>query len=169
MLVWGKWTILEPNMVDPHNFGLARRIFLKFCTMNGHLGPRMLHPESKFWISFKDCFTFYHNEWGQERHGNHINCFSERNLIAFRAIWSFWNKGGMVSSSLWICSQVFLLILLNEKDQEVYENFFSCFLRKTLIWGNLIFSGHSLMFDWVWSKLSQATITIGSLESQDMI
>ena len=25
------------------------------------------------------------------------------------------------------------------------------------------------MFDWVWSKLSQATVTIGSLNSQDMI
>ena len=25
------------------------------------------------------------------------------------------------------------------------------------------------MFDWVWSKLSHATVTIGSLESQDMI
>ena len=25
------------------------------------------------------------------------------------------------------------------------------------------------MFDWVWSKLSQATVTIGSLKSQDMI
>ena len=28
---------------------------------------------------------------------------------------------------------------------------------------------HFLMFDWVWSKLSQATVTIGSLKSQDMI
>ena len=25
------------------------------------------------------------------------------------------------------------------------------------------------MFDWAWSKLSQATVTIGSLNSQDMI
>ena len=25
------------------------------------------------------------------------------------------------------------------------------------------------MFDWVWSKLSQVTVTIGSLNSQDMI
>ena len=25
------------------------------------------------------------------------------------------------------------------------------------------------MFDWVWSKLSQAAVTIGSLKSQDMI
>ena len=35
------------------------------------------------------------------------------------------------------------------------------FLRKSLIWGNLIFIGHFLMSDW--SKLSQATVSIGSL------
>ena len=41
------------------------------------------------------------------------------------------------------------------------------FLRKNLIWGNLIFIGHFLMFDW--SKLSQATVTIEFLNSHDMI
>ena len=106
---------------------------------------------------------------GQERHGSYINGFSERNLIVFRAIWSFWNKNGMVSSSLWIWSQVFLLILLKKRNQEVHEIFFSCFLRKNFFWSNLIFSSHFLMFDWVWSKWSQATVTIGSLKSQDMI
>ena len=55
--------------------------------------------------------------------------------------------------------------LLNKRDQEVHENFISCFLRENLIWDNLIISGHFLMFDWVWSKLSQATVTIGSLKS----
>ena len=89
--------------------------------------------------------------------------------ILFRAIWSFWNKNGMVSSSLWIWSQVFLLILLKKRNQEVHEIFFSCFLRKNFFWSNLIFSSHFLMFDWVWSKWSQATVTIGSLKSQDMI
>ena len=44
--------------------------------------------------------------------------------------------------------------LLNKRDQEVHENFISCFLRENLIWDNLIISGHFLMFDWVWSKLS---------------
>ena len=135
----------------------------------GHLRPRMSHPASQLWISCKDYFTILHNERGQERHGNYINGFSERNLIVFRAIWSFWNKNGMVSSSLWICSQIFLLILLNKRDQEVHENFISCFLRKNLIWGNLIFSGHFLMFDWMQSKLSKTTVTFGSLKSQDMI
>ena len=49
------------------------------------------------------------------------------------------------------------------------KNFICCFLRKNLIWGNLIFWGHFLLFDWVWSKLSLTTVTIGSLTSQDMI
>ena len=43
------------------------------------------------------------------------------------------------------------------------------FLRKNLIWDNLIFLGYFSMFNRVWSKLSQATVTIGSLNTQDMI
>ena len=31
----GKWAILAPKMVHPHNSGSAVRIFLKFCTMKG--------------------------------------------------------------------------------------------------------------------------------------
>ena len=60
----------------------------------------------------------------------------------------------------------FFIRFTQKKDQEVI--FFS-FLRKNLFWGNLIFSSHFLIFDWVWSKSSQATVTIGSLKSQDMI
>ena len=37
------------------------------------------------------------------------------------------------------------------------------------IWGNLIILGHFLLFDWSWSKFSQATLPIGSLNSWDMI
>ena len=47
----------------------------------GHLEPRMSIPASQLWIRCKDCFTILHNETGQERHGNYINGFSERNLI----------------------------------------------------------------------------------------
>ena len=63
----------------------------------------------------------------------------------------------------------FFLILHSARGQEVHENFISCFLRKNLIWDNLIFLGHFLLFDWVWSKLIQATDTIGSLNNQGMI
>ena len=43
------------------------------------------------------------------------------------------------------------------------------FQEKKFIWGNLIFLGHFLLFYWAWLKLSQATVTIGSLNRQDMI
>ena len=33
----------------------------------------------------------------------------------------------------------------------------------------MIFFGNFLLFDWAWVKLSQATVTFGSLNSQDMI
>ena len=62
-----------------------------------------------------------------------------------------------------------MLILLKKRDQEVHEKIFNGFLSKNIFWCNLIFSSHFLMFDWVWSKLSQVTVTVGSLKSQDMI
>ena len=43
------------------------------------------------------------------------------------------------------------------------------FREKNLICGNLIFPGNFLLFDWVWSKLSQTTVPIAYLKSQDMI
>ena len=43
------------------------------------------------------------------------------------------------------------------------------FWEKIFFGGNLNFSSHFLMFDWVWSKWSQATVTFRSLKSQDMI
>ena len=43
------------------------------------------------------------------------------------------------------------------------------FREKNLICGNLIFPGDFLLFDWVWSKLSQTTVPIAYLKSQDMI
>ena len=52
-----------------------------FWAHMGHLGPRISHPASQFWIRCKDCLTILNCERGQERHGNCINGFSERNLI----------------------------------------------------------------------------------------
>ena len=43
------------------------------------------------------------------------------------------------------------------------------FREKNLIWSNLIFLGHFLLFDGAWSKLIQATVTTESLNSQGMI
>ena len=59
----------------------------------------------------------------------------------------------MASPLLWICYQFFLLILHNKRNQEIHQNFISCFLRKCLIWSNLIFLFYFnliifLIFDW---------------------
>ena len=62
-----------------------------------------------------------------------------------------------------------------------YMNILLVFWEKNFIWGNLIFLGDFLLFEWAWLKLSQATVTTGSLvrtwfffmitsgSSQDMI
>ena len=70
--------------------------------------------------------------------------------------------------TFWNCCQVFYLILCHKKGSELHEHFIS-FLRKNLIWGNVIFLGYFLLFNWVWWKLSLATVNIGSLNRQDMI
>ena len=66
-------------------------------------------------------------------------------------------------------SSGFFLILHNDRGREVHKNFISCFSRKNLIRGSLIILRNFLLFDWAWSKLIQATVTIGSLNSQGMI
>ena len=70
--------------------------------------------------------------------------------ILFGAIWSF--GPNMVRPHKFGSALSFFLILHNKKGQEVHESFISCFSRKNLIWGHLIFLGHFLLFDWVWSK-----------------
>ena len=47
-------------------------------------------------IHSKDCFTILHYKRGQERHGNYINGFSERNLIESNL--AILIKNGMASS-----------------------------------------------------------------------
>ena len=106
----------------------------------GHLGPRMLHPASQFWIRRKDCFTILHNERGQERHEYYIIVFFERNLVILEQNW----YGVRLTLNL---LSGFLLILHNKRDGEVQESFISCLVRKNPIWSNLMFSGHFLMFD----------------------
>ena len=43
------------------------------------------------------------------------------------------------------------------------------FLEKKSLLGQFDIFKSFFMFDWVWSKLSRATVTTGSLKSQDMI
>ena len=143
ILVWDKQTLWNPEWrILPSNSGSVVRIFLQFCTMKG------------------------------TKKGMEIILMVFLKEILFRAVWSF------VQKMVW-CPQnfgyaVFLhffifIILHNNRDQEVHENFISCFLRKNLSWVNLIFLGH-LLNTWLGvEKLSQATVTIGSLKSQGMI
>ena len=110
-----------------------------FSTENG--------ASSQRWICLKDCFTILHTERGQERHGNYINGFSEKkswgNLVILVQKWCLSHNFGSALSFLF-------LILHNKRGQEIHENFISCFSRKNLIWGNLIFLGHCLLFFTVW-------------------
>ena len=68
----------------------------------------------------------------------------------------------------------FLLILHNKNGKELhcyqlYIYLLGFFLRKNLIWNNLIVLGHFLWFDCVWSKFSQGTVTIRYFKQADMI
>ena len=55
------------------------------------------------------------------------------------------------------------------KRPRVHENFISCSLKKNVIWGNLIFLGHFLLFVLTWSKITPAFIATGSFKSHGMI
>ena len=129
-----------------------------FKTQNG--------ASSQLWIRYKDCVTILHNERGKERHGNYNNGFSEKknNLGQFG---HFCPK--MVRPHNFGSVSGIFFILHNERGEEVNENFVSCFSRKNLIRNNLIFLGYFLLFDWAWSKLLQVTVTIGPLNSHDII
>ena len=63
----------------------------------------------------------------------------------------------------------FFSILIMKEANRYMKILLVVFREKHFIWSNLIFLGHSLLFDWVWSKMSQATVTTGSLRSQHMI
>ena len=77
-------------------------------------------------------FSILHNERGQERHWNYINGFSERNVIVSRAIWLFWNKNGMVSSSLW---HWFFYQFYSRKGTKSYMKFFLVVSWETISFG----------------------------------
>ena len=87
---------------------------------------------SQFWINCEDCF-FNFAQWKGPRE-------------TLKLYWRFfWKKSYCIQSNLIILEQkwygvlftltlVFLSILLKKRDQELYEFFFSCFLRNNLIW-----------------------------------
>ena len=54
-------------------------------------------------------------------------------------------------------------------EKEASKGYIKIWLLLFLIWGNLIFLGHVLLFDWAQSKLSQVTVTIESLNRQGKV
>ena len=129
-----KWAILSLEMVHPHNFGSALRIFLKFCTMkeakkymeiilmvflkNSHLGQMGYFESknglsSKLWINSEDCFEILLNETDQVVHGAYINGFLEKN--------SHLGQMGHFGPKMACCHnsgstlRIFFEILLNER------------------------------------------------------
>ena len=111
-----------------------------------HLGSAMSHPASYLWIRCKDCFTILHNERGQERHGNYINGFPERNLIQINlVILEQKLRGALLTLNL--LSGFFINFTQQKVPRGTLK--FYLFLEKNLICGNLNFSDYFLMFDWV--------------------
>ena len=100
------------------------------------------------------------NERRQERHGNYFNGFSEKK--SYSGQFGYFGPKIVCSYNFGSALKIFS-ILHNKRGQEVHENFIKCFLRKKFILGNLLVLGHFLLFVRVWSTLSQATVTIGSL------
>ena len=99
-----------------------------FGSENGNFGSEN-GTSSQLWICCKDYVTILYNERGKERYGNYINGFSEikliwGNLVIFAQKWCIFITLDLL--------QVFFFfqILLNERGQEVHENFISCFSRK---------------------------------------
>ena len=110
----------------------------------------MSHPASYLWIRCKDCFTILHNERGQERHGNYINGFPERNLIQINLVILEQKLCGVLLT-LNLLSGFFINFTQQKVPRDTLK--FYLFLEKNLICGNLNFSDYFLMFDWVWSKI----------------
>ena len=87
--------------------------------------------------------------FAQSKGPKYIDGFSERNLVHSNLVIleQKWYRVLLTFNLL----SVFLLILHNKRDQRFMKTLLLVF-EKSLIWLNLIFSGHFLMFDWAWSK-----------------
>ena len=76
------------------------------------------------------------------------------------------------SSKLWIGYKIIFKILHNKRGNGscyVHESFINCFLIKKIDLKQFDLFRIDWLIDWAWSKLSKATATIRSLNSQDMI
>ena len=87
----------------------------------------------------------------------------------FRQFGHFGPKMVYTTSTLDLISGFFFFLILHNKMGQILHQNFIVFLIKSFIWGNLILLGHFLLFDWMWSKSSQFTVTIRYLNSLGMI
>ena len=128
-----------------------------------HLEPKMVHPHNSG--SAVRIVLHFFTMKGTKR-------VKEIILIVFSKKKYYLGQFGHFGPKM-ACPQnfgsVLRVFLWNKMGQEVHKHFISCFLGKNLICSNQIYLGHFLLFDWAWSKLSQATFTFGSLNSQGMI
>ena len=84
VLVWGKWTNLDPKMTHPHNSGSTLRIF----------------------------FDILHTERGQYADGNNLNDFYKRLFIQGK--WSILDPKMAYRCNSGSALRIFLKILQNE-------------------------------------------------------
>ena len=125
-----------------------------------------------------------HNERNQERHVNYMNGFSERyhfqsNVVILEQKWD----GVLLTLNL--LSGFFISFTQWKGPRVTWKVVFRGILffgKKSDLWQFDLFRSGLFRFDWVWSKLSQTTVTIEpdhclylvrtwlrSLNSQDMI
>ena len=123
---------------------------------------------SQLSICCKDCFTILHNERGQETWKLYYLFFLKN--VLFQAIWTFWSKNGIYDLNFGLAVRFLFFKFCTIKWAKYYiKILLVVFLIKSFIWGNLILLGHFLLFDWMWSKSSQVTVTIRYLNSRGMI
>ena len=103
-------------------------------------------------ICCKDCFIILHNERGQDRHGNYIYSFFWKKIL-FNAVLSFWPKKGTSPQLFESALRSFFCTI-----KGTAKSYMKLVFWEKISFGpsNVIFLGYFLLFDWVWSKLSQA-------------
>ena len=126
-----------------------------------HFGPKN-SASLQLWI-----WSDLHNEKGQLVNERNINGFYQKKFVQDK--WAILGPKMAHPPNSGLALRIFFKFC-TMGDCYVHENFLSCFLRKNFIWANLIFLIWSfLLFDWAWVELSQANVTIRSLNSQDMV
>ena len=122
---------------------------------------------SQLSIHCKSCFTILHNGRGQGRHRNYINDFSEKKSYSGR-FGHFVRKMIRTHNSGFAVRSFFLI--LYKKGAKRYMKILLVVFRKKIsfgsIWSFRLF--FTIFYCLAWSILSQATVTIGSLDSKDM-